>query len=171
MTKKGKSIPQRFFEGWIKENAKKFKYPPYITKSHPDYFTLKFTGITPEISCIIKKNGAAEVFVYDSAGFYWDILVDFDVVVERNPDGRYYCGLCKRRTYYSSRKELWEKHVFKEMKIWTNKHFAKDRSICLWRIPKVAWGARIIDNKDIRRERRKCVKIFPLVMDKDQRKQ
>ena len=169
--KKRKSIPQRFFEAWIKENAKKFKYPPYIAKSHPDYFTLRFTGIAPEISCKIGKNGVAEVFVHDSSGVYWDILGDFDVLVKRNPEGKYFCGLCKPRTYYSSRKELWEKHVFKDMKTWMNKNFNPDHSICLWGKPeRTSWGAQIIDNKDIRRQRDECVKIFPLVMDTDQRK-
>ena len=170
MAKTGKSIPQKFFEVWIKKNAKSFKYPPYIAQSHPDYFTLRFSGIVPEITCTIRKNGAAEVFVHDSAGVYWDILVDFDVVEGRNPEGKYFCESCKPRTYYTSRKELWEKHVFKEMKIWTNKNFNRDRSICLWGKPeKTSWGARIIDNKDIRRQRNECVKIFPLVMDTDQR--
>ena len=172
MTKKRKSMPQKFFEGWIKENGKKFKYPPYIFKSHPDYFRLRFSGITPEVSCTIRKDGRAEVFVIDSTGYYWDIITDFDIVIERNSEGKYFCGLCKPqyRTYFASRKEMWEKHVFKEMKIWMNKNFAQDRSICLWRIPRVAWGARIIDNKEIRRQGSECVRIFPLVTDTDQGK-
>jgi len=161
-----KCLPQRFYESWIKDNLERFKYPPYIVKSAPRYFVLRFKEVAPEITCRIGKSGTAEVYVRDSSGFYWDIIADFDVVIERDTEGKYFCGLCIRRRYFSSRKEMWERHVFNAMRLWTNKNFGKDRSICLWRIPG-AWGAQIIDNREIRQRRRKCVRIFPLLANRE----
>ena len=71
-----KCLAQRFYEFWIKENLERFKHPPYIVRSAPDYFVLRFKGVAPEITCRIGKHGRAEVLVRDSSGVYWDIITD-----------------------------------------------------------------------------------------------
>ena len=155
---------QRAYESWLKKNARRFRYPPFIAVSRSDYFVLKFTGIAAEISCRIGKNGSAEVLVRDAKGVYWDIIADFDVSLRRDPGRGYYCGLCLRKRYFRSMQALWKREIFRELLHWTNENFRPDRWICLWRIPRRAWGARFIDEKDIENRSSDCLKIFPVVV-------
>ncbi|HXX35238.1 MAG TPA: hypothetical protein VEM15_12265, partial [Thermodesulfobacteriota bacterium] len=59
---------------------------------------------------------------------------------------------------------LWEHEIFRELLRWTNENFRPDRWICLWRIPRKAWGARFIDEEDIENRSSDCLKIFPVVV-------
>lgn len=125
MKKKQKNFVRKTYEHWIKKNRHRFIYEPWISRSRRDRFTLRFTGIAPELTCDISDSGI-NVSICSSHGEIWDLLTDFDTIVKKTTDGQYYCQLCddyddgKTLTYYSSPAALWEEHVFEEMLEWIN---------------------------------------------------
>lgn len=112
-------------------------------------FYLKFKGITPQIVLSIHHNANFEVWISDEKGNLWDILTDFDVYAKRDGAGLYYCSLCleKHREFYSSERELWEKHSLEPMLAWANENLRPDRWACLCKTGGVRWAELIEADK------------------------
>jgi len=119
-----KNFVRKLYDRWIKKNRHRFIYEPWISKSRKNRFSLRFTGIAPELTCDISDSGIMVWIGYCEEA--WDILTDFDTIVKKTTDGQYYCHLCddydsgEELTYYSSPAALWEDHVFEEMLAWIN---------------------------------------------------
>ena len=160
-----KNFVRRTYEAWIREHARRFRYPPRIQESRKQGFTLGFLGLAPELTFQVRQRrswGRAELMIHDAHGVYWDILDDFDLVEARTPDGRYRCDLCAGCACYPSRAALWEAHVFEPLLDWINQRTA-DQWVCLYGTPEQdAWGARILSGDVI--AERNCGHAFPLVM-------
>ena len=159
-----KNFVRKTYEKWLKKNRDRFRFPPWIAESRKDSFTLRFFGIAPELTCRINKYGRAEVFIHDSRGQYWDIIREFDIIENRTSDGKHYCSLCEKPTYYSTRSSLWEDHVFEAMLTWINE-LKSDSWICLWGIPEKCWGAELIDIHSIK-WKEKYENRFPVIVGK-----
>jgi hypothetical protein len=164
-----KMMPKYFvrktYEKWIKKNRKRFRFLPWIAESRKGYFKLRFFGIAPELTCCIGEDGQAGVFIHDRLGQYWDIITIFDINENRTSDGKYYCSLCEKPTYYLTRASLWEEHVFEDMLTWINKSDF-DSWFCLWGTPgETSFGAILTDIRAIKREGN-FENCFPVIIEK-----
>lgn len=139
-----KNFSRKTYDNWIRENHHRFKYSPFILESRKRCFTLGFKGLAPGICVTVCNHGHSELHILTRSGEDWDGLIDFSLAERKTYDGRYYCRLCITPEYYSSRKELWEKHTFEPMLEWINK-LNEDQWIWLWGSEgKGGWGANMI---------------------------
>ena len=159
-------MPKNFvrctYDAWIREHARRFRYPPWIAESRKNGFELRFVGLAPQLSFQIhQRQGSAELMIHDERGVYWDIIGDFDVTEVRTPDGLYRCKWCQDGACYPSRAALWEAHVFEPLLDWVNQR-TSDQWVCLYGTPyQDIWGTRILSCDAI--TERNCVDTFPLV--------
>ena len=149
-----KNFIRKIYEIWIKNNRQRFVYAPWISKSRKDGFTLRFTGIAPELTCRISDTGAV-IIIHDHHGQYWDIIGEFETSVKKTRTGQYYCQMCddyddcKILTYYPTLAALWEDHIFEEMMEWIN-GLNSDLWIYLYGIPdETIWGATLMHKCDV----------------------
>ena len=131
-----KNFVQKTFNRWLYVNRKHFTHQPRIVLKRKDFFILQFSGIVPEIKCIIsqgRKGGTFNIYV-EYQNELWDIIAEFDVDETRTPDGRYYCHSClpEYKEQFSSRKELWKKHCFEALLEWTKENFKESHRLCLF---------------------------------------
>ena len=157
-----KNFVRRTYDAWIREHARRFRYPPWIVESRKNGFELRFVGLAPQLSFQIRqRSGTAELMIHDERGVYWDIVGDFDLGEVRTPDGLYRCEWCQDGACYPSRAALWEAHVFEPLLDWVNQRTA-DQWVCLYGTPYLdICGARILSCDVI--TNRKCVDTFPIV--------
>ncbi|OQY17826.1 MAG: hypothetical protein B6I36_08395 [Desulfobacteraceae bacterium 4572_35.1] len=128
------------YKRWMKDNRSRFKYDPYTIKlpktykNKYHYFVLRFAGIVDEVVCLMRDEGA-EIWVVNRAlnfnddDYFWDILMEFELIPKKTDDGLYYCELCSfyhdqegvtDSTYYLTLEALWEDHVLEELLRWVN---------------------------------------------------
>jgi hypothetical protein len=63
----------------------------------------------------------------------------------RTDDGKYYCEMCIEKTYYPTRKDIWERHSFEPLLEWI-KSLTPDTYVCLYGIPEESmWGSAFIN--------------------------
>jgi hypothetical protein len=142
-----KNFAHLLVKHWLKKNANRFLYLPRITEAKKNGFSIKFKGITSQIMLRIYQGWALEVWAFDDKGNWWDILTDFDLDAERDEAGRYYCSLCieEPREFYSSKRELWEKHSMEPALAWANENLRPDRWLCLFGGLNEGTQARLVD--------------------------
>jgi len=116
------------FKRWVSQEGHRFFYRPFIHIIRKEYFILRFTGITPKISCIITKSGTVAIWAAHRKE-NWDILSEFDIYEQRNEYGQYFCQLCEPPKIFTSRKELWVKHSFEPLLKWCNEHLQRSRML------------------------------------------
>jgi hypothetical protein len=124
------------FRRWLAREGHRFRHRPLIQFVRREYFILRFSGITPKISCIISKSGRVEIWARHRKEC-WDILSEFDVSERRNDYSQYLCQLCDMAfrngdkpeppEMFTSREELWIKHSFEPLLEWCNEHFQRGR--------------------------------------------
>lgn len=136
---------------WLKRNANRFLNPPRITDVKKNGFSLKFKGITPQIVLSIHGGWAFNVWVSDDKDNWWDIITDFDLCTEQDDAGRYYCSLCieEPREFFSSKRELWEKHSLEPVLAWANEHLRPDRWLCLFGKPNDGTWASLVEADEL----------------------
>lgn len=124
-----KNFVQQAFHTWIKKNRKRFRHPPTQICYVQGGVRFFFSDVTHEISAVINKFGCNVAFTYQNE--VWDLLVCFDVTVERD-NGGYYCSQCLAgendtlEERFSSRMDLLVDHVFEPLLEWSNERLAKD---------------------------------------------
>ncbi len=132
---------------WLKQNVHRFLNRPRITGKKKHGFDLKFSGITKQLVVNIHHGWAFEIWVSDDQNNCWDILTEFDLAVEQDDAGRYYCELCveEHREFYSSAREIWEKHSLEPLLEWANENLRPNRWLCLFGQPADSTWARLVD--------------------------
>ena len=118
----------KIFKRWIAGEGYRFRYRPFIQIIRKEYFILRFSGITPKISCIITKSGRVEIWAVHRKE-NWDILSEFDLYEQRNEYGQYFCQSCEPPEMFTSREELWVKHSFEPLLKWCNEHLQRSRML------------------------------------------
>ena len=116
------------FKRWIAREGFRFRYRPFIHIIRKEYFILRFSGITPKISCIITKYGRVEIWAVHRKE-NWDILSEFDIHEQLNEYGQYFCQSCEPPEMFTSREELWVKHSFEPLLKWCNEHLQRSRML------------------------------------------
>jgi hypothetical protein len=134
-----KNFVRKTFDRWLAHSAARFRHPPRVVVSRKDYFVLRFTGITPAIEGVIRKEGMVEIYAMYGEDV-WDILTEFDVSERRTPTGRYYCHLCPTPEMFPSRAALWVAHSFEPLLAWTNTHFQASQWLWLCRVGGTTWA-------------------------------
>jgi hypothetical protein len=128
----------KIFKRWIAREGYRFFYRPFIHIIRKEYFILRFSGITPKISCIITNSGRVEIWAVHRKE-NWDILIDFDIQEQCNGHGQYFCQLCESAfrngdwqeppEMFTSREELWVKHSFEPLLKWCNEHLQRGKML------------------------------------------
>ena len=126
------------FWQWVENNRKRFRYPPCKYFFTQRQFAVRFSGISPRIFAVIGKNGGNFVEVFRN-GQIWDGLTEFDAYYARQPDGKYYCKLCKEPESFPSRQELLIRHSWEPMLEWMNQSFTETTWICLYKSDGCTW--------------------------------
>jgi len=116
-----------------------------------DYFVLRFTGITPRLSCCITKRGTSSS-VWTTTASVWDLLIDFDVNERRTLTGQYYCDECLTGEFFVSRELLWVNHSLNPLLAWTNGHFHPSQWLCLFAMNGTTY-AELVDIHDLKAAR------------------
>lgn len=103
---------------------------------------------------------------FDDKHNWWNILTDFDVAAERNSAGRYYCSLCieAHREFYSSKRELWEKHSLETALVWANENLRLDQWLCLFGSRGGSSWAELVDADKLQecRQAKSFYAVFPV---------
>jgi hypothetical protein len=74
-----KNFVRRTYDAWIREHARRFRYPPWIEESHKHGFAGRFLGLAPQLSFQIRQRrswGSAELMIHDEHGVYRNIVGD-----------------------------------------------------------------------------------------------
>ena len=103
------------FHIWLIANRHKFTFVPILVRNSKSGTEYKFKNVTSRLKLWIDKTQFMITF-----GKY-DILVDFDVILDKSKKGKYFCRLCKTpRKYYSNPLLLIERHCFLPLVEWIN---------------------------------------------------
>jgi hypothetical protein len=124
---------KKLFFKWLKNNNQLFSHEPYLAEEGDCFFSMRFNGITENISCCFQEQGDIMIMV-DYRNECYDIVTDFDLVEEQTPAGRFQCILCRdnpdrdnpNSLVYETRERVWIKHSFEPLVQWTLETFTDD---------------------------------------------
>lgn len=143
------------FDLWLKINAKKFKYPPYLFKTSAQGVQYKFEGVIGEVRLCLNSYGNFMV-TYSRGNRIEELIVEFDSFEEKTKFGNYYCGILlpRYRRYHSSKSSLFVTHCFRPLLKWANDNFLPEKSLIVLEY-KDHWGvARIMDTSTANRKKK-----------------
>jgi len=139
---------KEFFLRWVNRNKPLFSHIPYLLGQGDGYFNVGFRGVSEHISCHFSEYGAIDMCAYYRKT-HWDILATFDLFEEQTPEGRWVCRDCRDSpdrdeteplVEYKDREELWIKHSFEPLAVWTRGSFIPAAMLCLFRYPGCTWA-------------------------------
>jgi len=126
------------FALWLAENRSRFPVKVVAYRKSAEGATYRFVG-APRLRL---RVGAYQVEIW--AAFrrdWWDILVEFDVFLERASNGTYYCKECERYRveydpaaiveYFPDPMSLYVKHSFEPCLDWCQEKLRNDRLLVL----------------------------------------
>ncbi len=110
------------FKEWLAKNGhrfnRKYKIRHYRKR---DFISIHFENVTPELHCYVYEGNVGTAIHFK--GRCWDLLEDFDYVMMRGRNRKYYCYLCPKRKYYDTPQELLFEHSFENFLEWVNENF------------------------------------------------
>lgn len=115
---------QRPFLLWFAESRRRFAVPLRIARHRKQSIELEFTRAKSLIRATLTSW---EINVgFDWQGACWDLLICFEAIPELTRNG-YVCSLCnpEQRDTYTSRDQLWRKHLFEPFLTWVNDTLTK----------------------------------------------
>lgn len=134
------------FKQWLVENGHRFNLKYKIRHFHnKESIRIYFEDVTPELHCYVYEGNIGTAVTFRKR--FWDILVDFDYVIRRGRNRKYYCRLCTERKYYDTPQELLAEHSFENFLEWVNEHFTPFHLLELRQYPGMT-AARIIDTRE-----------------------
>ncbi|MBI5591823.1 MAG: hypothetical protein HY881_15230 [Deltaproteobacteria bacterium] len=86
---------KKLFFKWLENNKQLFSHEPYFAEEDDFSFSMRFNGITENISCCFIEKGDIVILAYYRNEVY-DIVMDLDLYEEQTPDGRFQCSMCLR---------------------------------------------------------------------------
>ena len=122
----------RSFSDWHSKHGEQFLVPLHYLKRTDRSMEISFRGLNPALSIFLTWEIGVCV---DWEGECLDCLVFFEAYPEHNANG-YHCGLCideYAKITYSSREELWQKHLFQPFLEWFNEYLVPARYLGLYR--------------------------------------
>lgn len=157
-----KSFIQKVFGRWLSRNRPHFRFQPIIVKVRRKHLRLRFAGISQKVSCTITKSGV--VVSVSHHGEFWDIVADFDAVLERRSPEGYYCDLCmpQERRFFATREELLTRHSFDALLEWVNEELSESAWVYLFATKGATW-VEIKEKGDIKVDTKYLVHAFPVV--------
>jgi len=110
------------FKEWLAENGHRFNRK-YKIRHYPkrEFVSIHFEDVTPELHCYVYEGNVGTMVLFK--GRCWDLLEDFDYVMSRGKNRKYYCCLCTKRKYYDTPQEFLIEHSFEKFLEWVNEHF------------------------------------------------
>ena len=134
------------FKQWLAENGHRFNLR-YKIRNYDKGESLRiyFEDVTPELHCYVYEGNVGTSVHFK--GQCWDLLEDFDYVMMRGRNRKYYCDLCTKRKYYDTPQELVFEHSFENFLEWVNEKFTPFHVLELTQC-KGMTSARIIDTRE-----------------------
>jgi hypothetical protein len=119
-----------YFMEWFEENRDKFN-PRLIVKRTKDHIIARYKGIIPEIVVGVYDNNISIDAEY--RGFPYETLVCFDILLNRDKKGQYYCEMCvdDHRKFYNSSREIYYEHNFDAFLEWSNEKIKDDNFLLI----------------------------------------
>ena len=134
------------FKEWLAKNGhrfnRKYKIRHYAKK---ESIHIYFEDVTPELHCYVYEGNVGTSVHFK--GQCWDLLEDFDYVMMRSKNLKYYCYLCMKRKYYATPQELLFEHSFENFLEWVNEKFTPFHVLELTQCQGMT-SARIIDTRE-----------------------
>ena len=134
------------FKEWLAKNGHRFNRKCKIRHYNKGTsIRIYFEDVAPELHCYIYEgNVGTSVHL---KGRCWDLLEDFDYVMRRGRDRKYYCDLCRKPKYYDTPQELLIEHSFENFLEWVNENFTPFHALELTQCQGMT-SARIIDTRE-----------------------
>jgi len=128
------------FKQWLEKSSCRFSNRPILFHEGKECLDFRSDRVTSELSFTICEIGTAEIrVIYQDE--WWDIIAEFDVWEQDAPSGQYYCEGCKEKKLFSSRRALWEEHIFEPFLDWANKNFITSNWLCIFEIGGARWAS------------------------------
>lgn len=134
LRKYGTAICQHhIFQSWLHKNLSRFKHKPMLIKSKKmenEVFTnglvtdlYFFKGVTKRIALTVKFYGLEMVYLDENDK--WETFIDWDIGIDQNEAGKYYCSMCEDNNEvelktYKTISELLAEHTFEKILEWVN---------------------------------------------------
>jgi len=110
------------FKQWLAENGHRFNRKYKIRHyAKTESIRIYFEDVTPELHCYVYEGNVGTSVHFK--GQCWDLLEDFDYVMMRSKNLKYYCHLCTKRKYYNTPQALLFEHSFENFLEWVNEKF------------------------------------------------
>jgi hypothetical protein len=134
------------FKEWLAKNGHRFNRKCKIRHYNKGTsIRIYFEDVTQELHCYIYEgNVGTSVHLKERC---WDLLEDFDYVMRRGRNRKYYCDLCREPKYYDTPQELLIEHSFENFLQWVNENFTPFHALELTQC-KGMTSARIIDTRE-----------------------
>lgn len=133
------------FKNWLAENGHRFNRKYKIRHYEKgDFLRIYFEDVTTELHCYVYEGNIGTAVYFK--GRCWDLLQDFDYVMMRGKNRKYYCDLCMERKYYDTPQELLIDHSFENFLEWVNEQFTPFHALELTQCQGMTSG-RIIDTR------------------------
>lgn len=105
-----------------------------------------------DISIQFFKTGEI-VLVASYQNEFWDLLLDFEIKIEKNSKG-YYCSLCETRKYHDSKNSLIYHHSLRPLSDWLVENIRLDKYLCFYELDGAPW-AKILSYADLDKDKEK----------------
>jgi hypothetical protein len=132
------------FAAWL-EGARRHLPTPLVSGRKLADGTREYRFPSSPALRVVVHEGSLRVDVLHERRLF-DTLVDFDIAVERDADGRYYCQWCADNGHaerYGSRTALFEAHTFEPFLEWCRDVLREETVLVMERVPGRWTSARI----------------------------